>query len=434
MEKNNKITKNSFFNSTFTDSNGQSSNVTNKNSVHEHADIMMNRKLSKPNSLNDPKKTPQHRRLQSCLSKESDGTSYQKEAEASILMNETFVVNDSRENTDYVKKICSAVEKDTKGVYLSYQTPDNLSIVEPERKDDLNTKVKSEYLKSTTKKAEMTQIKAATPFFSLRKAAKNSFFDYNRSPQEEQKTEILFEDDQISKRPHQRLLFSPVEIGDSQNAAQVSNKRAFRKVLSSEDQENRDINIINEQYYPHSQFDSIARTPIPKEITSYGLVPTHGITHQNKGKPKRIEEGQVADEEVYSTPNRPRNSPAVSTLSDKKLGKNGDFSFNGKIEEVFTTGNIQTTSDSESMKITPRLNNMLAGITPEIKTLLLPGERLYTVEEVGTPSRELSTLGEGNSHFKSFNSRKSQRKNHNTSMRMKNSDVNKFLTLVYYNI
>lgn len=399
----------------------------------------MARKWSKTNSLNDPKKTPQHRRLQSYVSKESDGMSYPKDVEGSIMMNETFVVNDSKENTDYVKKICSAIERNDKGIYLNYQTPlneqrdliysDNISVIEPDRREELDLRAKQENHKTTTKKMELFR-KPDIPFFSLRKAAKNSFFETQgpyKQTQEESKIEIPIED---TKKPHQRLLFAGQDSIDASDSSEFSNNRAFRKILNSEDQENYNPNIL----YPQglNQTDNIAKTPIPKPISSYGLFPNYGPVHRNNDiKLNKYEEAQVPDEEIYSTPNRVRNSLAVSTLSDKKLRKGGDFSFNGKFEELFTAGNIQTTSDSErSLKVTPRLNNtgmigsMNSGGTPDMKTLLLPGERLYTVEEVGTPSRELSTLGDGNSNFKSFHSKRSLRKtNHNNSMKLKNSDV-----------
>ena len=128
-------------------------------------------------------------------------------------------------------------------------------------------------------------------------------------------------------------------------------------------------------------------------------------------------------------PRIPRDSLVVSdTLSDKKQRKDSNFSFNAKIEEFMTLGNIQTTAESEC-KVTPRLVTMSQPNVTELRNMLTPNERLDTVEEVGTPSREVSTNSDLN-NIKSFYSRKSGVNNqYNNSGRVGTSEVTQSTTI-----
>ena len=147
IEKQNKYGKSSFFNSTswMTESNPQSNLPTNKNSVHEnilqqlgsvHFQHLVSQSQDRNNkSINiDPQlKMPlptTHHRAQSHLSKASGTRSSSKDSELNGGANDTFVVNESKENTEYVRKMCAVLE-DKHSNYTnlpSYYTP----LIKPE--------------------------------------------------------------------------------------------------------------------------------------------------------------------------------------------------------------------------------------------------------------------------------------------------------------
>lgn len=368
--------------------------------------------------------------------------------ESLINVNETFIVNADPENDDYVKKICSILSENLSNNQIRSQ---DTSIVIPAALSRVRSRNQTQVQPIDLKSSKI--FKLVKQQEQKRHASGLTVKDRNRSQHLEdspslftsgkkQKSCTLFlESGELEKEN----LNPQFNLTAEKKAKHLQyNASAVRRPLADrvDQAQNRNISLYseNETYGQFStgggnnyNYLNEPRSGVFDPFMANYCLPNFEkeIIVETLDEMNDLEEVEMSDSSKNHH-NTPRKSLKVSaTLSEKKTSQSVDFSFTTNMypiqvpADMFRVGEPakrDPSSEGDSTKVTPRLTNV------DFKTMYMPMycERLYTVEEVCSPSKEGSTGGD--THFKSFYSRsarKNTRNNNftNTSMRMKTSDV-----------
>ena len=425
----------SFFNSTLPNSEANifSNYHTNKNSLHENAFIQDN-VTSKRGSISETRKSSKtHSRLAFTTARDQfDAFNGINSKEDSLInVNETFIVNENPDNDDYVNKICNILDENLKlNPAFSNEQP-KARKSKPKNKQqslqpiDLNNSKIFQFVKLQEQKRNANnQLKGkenekpnlhedSPSLFTSGKKTKSVFSLMNS-------TEL----DKENANPNIPSGFSKMRIQQTAN-------KSRREPLSE-----RNLEMSFKKSPEKGYFDYNSRSPLlsPSEgskKSNFDAFPYKKQEFIQFSKKENDQEKKIIidyidemvdnqeEEDLINAEITHHNTPRASlriktTMSDRKSASNMDA--DGM--QLLRTSH---TENYDNANLTPRITNV------DFKTLpsRVYCERLYTVEEVCSPSKEGSTRGD-HPYFKTLHSRSDNnlKVTNSTSLRMRSSDVN----------
>ena len=413
----------------------------NKNSIHD-------RGPSKGESLNDLQRLNSQSINQHQLRDHGDAANVSKE-ESFSHVNETFIVNENPNNDDYVKKICSILNenlinprgKSKEGSLVLPVSPSKVKgRVQPvSRPVDLNTSkifqlVRSQEQKRNAEKDSTRKRDAVSHYRRLFDSAEKQDCDSVKISMEFVKENI--NPNSTFHSPTQKHGYS-AKRAPRRPLSQLNSTQPLFDSRASISRAQNNVNACISQGRKNPSFAKRDLEPryMPLNFSEYM---TSDSAQQKEVIIEALEEMGSVDEVEPDVPGislhqMPRKSADIKKMRTRKCAshsedltrtayfRNGLFAPSLHNHESFKPDGDRSYTDQDSSKV--HFRQCIA----EAKHPHTPMhcERLYTVEEVCSPSKEGSTGGD--THFKSFNSR-SANKNYtnnytNTSIRMKTSEV-----------